>query len=157
MLGDFGMLINYLVTFNSQVNWYVTIQNSTEDQAKLALWITIGVLAFMSILWTFLTACCYCSWKKSKGADGPTTVTYIEQGYNGYEVGGGANVELELTVEAPVVEVEIEVPQVEIEVELEAPEVELEVEVEAEVEVELEVEAEVELDAGIEVEVEIGA
>merc|ERR1712022_19331 len=148
-LGDLSTLFYYLFVPNATL----VLVNGDLATGRA---VTLGVLGGAMALWLVLSLCCCCCYKKNKGSQGPTTVTYVDS----YEVGGGAGVELEVAVEAPVVEVELECPDVEVEVELEAPEVEVEVEIEApEVEVEVEIEApkvevEVEVEAEVEVEVE---
>merc|ERR1712178_582762 len=137
-LGDVSAFVYYLCVPGSTA----FIVNGSPSQGRtLTFWVFGGAMA----LWLLLSLLCCCCYKKNKGSQGPTTVTYVDS----YEVGGGAGVELEVAVEAPVVEVELEAPEVEVEVEIEAPEVEVEVEIEAP-----EVEVEVEVDAEVEVEVE---
>merc|ERR1712195_50219 len=105
----------------------VNNQVSSELAQAYMIYSVVG-LALGSLLFAILSCCCCCCWEKAKN-HGAETVTYVEHAPM-YEVGGGADVEIEFEVEAPCVEIEVEIeaPAFEVEVEIEAPEIEIEVE-----------------------------
>merc|ERR1712178_78497 len=135
-VSDLCAMIYYLCCYGTMSGMVWVVGTTTYPASTVITWYVIAT-GCMLFLWGILALCCCSCYKKNKG-DQPQTVTYVDAGY---EVGGGADVEVEVELEAPVVEVEVELeaPEIEVEVEVEAPEVEVEVEAEVEVEVEVEV------------------